>query len=345
MPAPLLWDLFCRVIDNHGDLGVCWRLGRDLAARGQVVRLWVDDAAALAWMAPLRPQGITLHDWPAGDVDMGVQPGDVVIEAFGCDLPPAFVARMAARRPVPHWINLEYLSAEDYVERSHGLASPQFSGPGAGLTKHFFYPGFTARTGGLLREPGLLARIAAFDGPAWLAARGGAPRPGERVVSLFAYANPDFPALLDALATQPTLLLACPGPLQAEISNRPGLRHVALPYLAQHDYDRLLWACDLNFVRGEDSFVRAQWAGKPFVWHIYPQHDDAHHAKLEAFMARAGLPETWRAVWRGWNGFAALPASLHGLDEAARHAPVWREQLAAQPDLLTQLQGFLGVSS
>ena len=31
----MLWDLFCRVIDNHGDLGVCWRLARDLAARGE----------------------------------------------------------------------------------------------------------------------------------------------------------------------------------------------------------------------------------------------------------------------------------------------------------------------
>jgi uncharacterized repeat protein (TIGR03837 family) len=101
----------------------------------------------------------------------------------------------------------------------------------------------------------------------------------------------------------------------------------------------------LNLVRGEDSFVRAQWAGKPFVWHIYPQHDDAHHAKLEAFMARAALPQPWRTVWRGWNGLAALPATLAGLDAAAAHAPQWRAQLAAQPDLLTQLQGFLGVSS
>jgi uncharacterized repeat protein (TIGR03837 family) len=140
-------------------------------------------------------------------------------------------------------------------------------------------------------------------------------------------------------------VLACPGPLQTLITARPGLRAVALPYLPQDDYDRLLWACDLNFVRGEDSFVRAQWAGKPFVWHIYPQHDDAHHAKLEAFMSRAELPDAWRAVWRGWNGMAAFPAALTGLAEAQVHAPRWRAQLAAQPDLLSQLQGFLGVSS
>lgn len=338
----MLWDVFCRVIDNHGDLGVCWRLARDLAARGERARLWIDDASALAWMAPAWPDGIEIRPWPEGDVD--VQSGDVVIEAFGCDLPPAFVARMAARQPVPRWINLEYLSAEDYVERSHGLASPQFTGPGAGLTKHFFYPGFSPRTGGLLREPGLLDRIAAFDGPAWLAERGWAARPDERVVSLFAYANAALPALLEALADRPTLLLACPGPLQAQVADRPCLRTVALPYLSQDDFDRLLWASDLNFVRGEDSFVRAQWAGKPFVWQIYPQDDAAHHAKLEAFMDRAELPEAWRAVWRGWNGLAPLPAPLTGLAEATAHAPAWRAQLAAQADLLSQLLGFLGAS-
>jgi hypothetical protein len=27
MPAMQLhWDIFCRVIDNFGDIGVCWRL-------------------------------------------------------------------------------------------------------------------------------------------------------------------------------------------------------------------------------------------------------------------------------------------------------------------------------
>jgi uncharacterized repeat protein (TIGR03837 family) len=330
----MLWDIFCRVIDNHGDLGVCWRLARDVAARGHCVRLWVDDASALTWMAPQRPDGVELRDWPTGVVD--VDSGDVVIEAFGCELPPAFVERMAKRRPA--WINLEYLSAEDYVERSHGLASPQFHGPGAGLEKRFFYPGFTSRTGGLLREAGLLEQAEGFDGPAWLAERGWAPRPGERVVSLFCYENPQLPQLLDALAAEPTLLLACPGWAQPRAQARGALRSIALPYLAQDDYDRLLWACDLNLVRGEDSFVRAQWAGRPFAWHIYPQDDGAHGPKLEAFMARAGLPDDWAAFWRGWNGlgdFAPLPA----LD--AEPFRRWRAQLAAQPDLLTQLLRFI----
>ncbi|MEO7887531.1 MAG: elongation factor P maturation arginine rhamnosyltransferase EarP, partial [Polaromonas sp.] len=48
MNRSLQWDIFCKVIDNFGDIGVCWRLAADLASRGHKVRLWVDDASALA---------------------------------------------------------------------------------------------------------------------------------------------------------------------------------------------------------------------------------------------------------------------------------------------------------
>lgn len=171
------WDLFCRVIDNYGDIGVCWRLAADLGARGQRVRLWVDDRSALAWMAPSGAEGVEVRDWrePLPDAE----PGDVVVEAFACDPPASFVAAMARRQPAPVWINLEYLSAEPWVERCHGLPSPQWQGPAAGLRKWFFHPGFTAATGGLLREPGLLAQRAAFDAPAWRHELGLATRPGK----------------------------------------------------------------------------------------------------------------------------------------------------------------------
>lgn len=348
----LQWDLFCRVIDNYGDIGVSWRVARDLAARGQTVRLWLDDGSALAWMAPDgAPQGIEVLAWD--EADHAAEVGDVVVETFGCELPPAFVTRMAARPVAPQWINLEYLSAESYVERSHGLASPQFSGPGTGLSKRFFYPGFTPRTGGLLREPELLQRQQRFDAPAWRAAQGITPQPGERLVSLFAYANPALPALLQALADTPTLLLVCPGAAQSQIAGLtlpPALRWQALPYLSQPEFDHLLWACDLNFVRGEDSFVRAQWAAKPFVWQIYPQQDGAHGPKLEAFMdlcladASAELAAASRGLWRAWNGLAAWPASLPPAEAAQRHAQSWRAHLAAQADLGAQLLRFVGDS-
>ena len=344
----LHWDLFCRVIDNFGDIGVAWRLARDLATRGQAVRLWIDDASALCWMAPEGiPPGIEIFDW--GEALTVHSSGDVVIETFGCELPEAFIARMAEHRPAPLWLNLEYLSAESYVERSHGLKSPQFSGPGKGLEKQFFYPGFIAKTGGLLREPGLLDRQRKFDADAWLAGQGVSRAPGERVVSLFAYPNGQVPALIELLSPLPTLLLVCPGAVQAQVHTQVHgqgrLRVHGLPYLSQPEFDHLLWASDLNFVRGEDSFVRAQWAGKPFVWQIYEQGDGAHGPKLEAFMARAMLPEDLRSLWRAWNRLGPWPPAP-AIDSplALTHAIRWREQLAAQPDLSTQLLALAGAA-
>ena len=354
----LQWDIFCRVIDNYGDIGVSWRLARDLAARGQSVRLWLDDASALQWMAPQgAPPGIQVLPWTqSADA---AEAGDVVIETFGCELPEPFVCRMAERSKPPLWINLEYLSAEAYVERCHGLSSPQFSGPGRGLSKQFFYPGFSNRTGGLLREPGLLAEQADFDAHAWLAALGLQRRPNERIVSLFAYANPALPELLAELARAPTLLLASPGAAQTQLlalqaqQSLPeaNLRWHALPYLSQSDYDRLLWACDLNFVRGEDSFVRAQWASRPFVWQIYPQHDGAHGPKLEAFLdlhladCDADLAQQTRLLWRGWNGLQAWDSALPELGAAKAQALMWREHLTSQQDLSTQLLNLAHKSS
>jgi uncharacterized repeat protein (TIGR03837 family) len=339
------WDLFCRVIDNFGDIGVCWRLAAELGARGERVRLWVDDASALRWMAPAGSAGVELRAWPAGDLD--TEPGDVVIEAFGCELPEAFVRRMASAATPPLWINLEYLSAEDFVERAHRLSSPQTHGAGAGLRKWFFYPGFTPRTGGLIRERELLARQQAFDAPAWLGAHGAVAQPGEQIVSLFCYEQVALPALLDQLAQQPTLLLATAGHAVRQVVallgptlRRGALRAVELPALTQPDYDHLLWAADLNFVRGEDSFVRAQWADKPFVWQIYPQHDKAHLTKLGAFLDRFGNEPELRAFWRAWNaGGASLPR-LPATAPWRRRCETWRESLLAQSDLATQLVGF-----
>ncbi|MET0333843.1 MAG: elongation factor P maturation arginine rhamnosyltransferase EarP [Rhizobacter sp.] len=329
------WDLFCQVVDNYGDIGVCWRLAADLAGRGEIVRLWVDDASALAWMAPGGAVGVSVRPW--SDSVNATDIGDVVVEAFGCELPAPFVQRMAASPRAPVWINLEYLSAERYVERSHRLPSPQLSGPGKGLTKWFFYPGFTAATGGLLREPGLLAEQAAFDRNAWLSAHGITPRPGERLVSLFAYDNPALAALLQSLNDKPTLVLFAggrevPPALPAQV------RGLSLPFLTQPDYDRLLWSCDFNFVRGEDSFVRAQWAGRPFVWQIYPQDDGAHGPKLQALLERFPPVPGLRELWLGWNGLAAWPGALPTPWGAACEA--WREELRGQPDLTLQLLGF-----
>ena len=345
------WILFCRVIDNLGDAGVCWRLTADLAARGEAVQLVIDDASPLHRIAPRGAPGVEVIDWRE-DVDF--EGAEVVIEAFGCDPPERYVEQMARTIPPPCWINLEYLSAEAHAQRSHALPSPQWLGPGRGMTKWFYYPGFTAASGGLLREPGLLRARAAFDRDDWLRALHVRRSEHERVSVLFCYAHTGIDAWLAALGDQPTLLLVPQGPAQAAVQaalgsglQRGALRALLLPWLTQADFDRVLWCSDLSVVRGEDSLVRALWAGAPLVWQLYPQHDAAHLRKLQAFVARwradspAAPPVAVDAWLQWWNAPGSAPPPLPPLQPWRDAVLGWREHLAAQSDLASRLLGFV----
>jgi uncharacterized repeat protein (TIGR03837 family) len=361
------WDVFCRVIDNLGDIGVCWRFCADLAARGERVRLWIDRPDDLDWMVPGARQGkvrgVQVLHWtdtlPRAWLDV-VPSTDVWVETFGCDPPPQVLERMnlalagGARAPV--WLNLEYMSAESYVERSHRLPSPVSTGPMKGCGKWFFYPGFTAATGGLLREGNLLNRQQAFQPSAWLeglAATAGTGGPAQRPrASLFCYEPAALPALLheagadgasDWLVTAGRAADAVAAALTGGLDSG-GARLHRLPRLTQCDYDHLLWSCDLNFVRGEDSLARALWAGKPFVWHIYPQHDNAHHAKLNAFLDWLRAPASLRDVHLAWNGVTSARRIWPGWEtvqgwQACVQAA--RTRLLERPSLSEQLVEFV----
>jgi uncharacterized repeat protein (TIGR03837 family) len=349
------WTLLCRVVDNFGDIGFAWRLAADLAGRGETVSLAVDDASALAWMAPEGAVGVEVVAWDLASVVAS----DVLVETFGCGWPERIAAELPAGAARPVCVNVEHLSAEGFVERSHGLPSPRFTADGAPLPTWYFYPGFSAETGGLLREPSLLSRRQAFgNGRAWLAGLGIERREEERCVSLFCYANPAVDALLSALSTEPTLLLLTPGPATRQALEHLGpemrrgrLRAVTLPAMAQADFDRLLWSCDINFVRGEDSLVRALWAGAPFVWQAYVQDDAAHAAKVAALLERflAGAPTELaagvRRLFSAWNGLAGSTAApdIAAVEPAewAAQCRRWRDGLAALPDLGSALLGFV----
>ena len=368
------WDIFCAVVDNFGDIGVTWRLARQLAAEhGQQVRLWVDDLHTFARLCPSASadagqqvqHGVEIRHWPREWV--AAEPADVVIEAFACSLPQAYINAMAGCGRRILWLNLEYLSAEDWIVGCHALPSLQPNG----LHKYFFFPGFEAGTGGLIREADLLLRRAAYQGDArrqadFLATLGVVRQPGARLLSLFAYENAAVAGWLDALAAaaQPSQLLVPEGRVLGDVAAwldvaqlQPGERHqrgnlqvAIVPFVTQDEYDLLLWACDFNAVRGEESFIRAQWAGRPFVWHIYPQEDDAHWAKLDAFLglycqglapaAEAALREFWRA----WNaGQGAGQAWLGLLDSSAallEHAEAWTHKQVANGDLAGKLVFF-----
>lgn len=337
IPPARSCDIFCAVIDNLGDAGVCWRLARQLTLEfGWRVRLFIDDPAPLDLLAPGQDIVAVCH-WTHDCAEE--TPADVVIEAFACHLPPRYLAALAARTQASVCLNLEYLSAEDWVAGCHGLPSPH-----AGLTKYFFFPGFAPGTGGLLCEKN-------FAVPS-------APTFGENLeISLFCYDNPQLPALLAAWrdGDRPIVCHVCDGlprqqveqwldaPLPADVGK---LRLTALPFLPQTDYDALLARCHLNFVRGEDSFVRAQWAERPFVWQAYPQAEDAHLAKLDAFLSLYTDDAATRAFFRAWNGGGTPDWPAHWTSFAARlpalaaGAPGWARRIAAHGDLATNLVRF-----
>lgn len=371
------WDIFCTVIDNFGDIGVCWRLARQLAQEHhQAVRLWVDDLVSFACIAPdihsniqyQVVQGVAICQWQQVFVD--VEPADVVIEAFACELPDVYVTVLLQKIKPPVWINLEYLSAEPWVVQCHALPSPH---PRLPLTKTFFFPGFVQGTGGLLREKDLMVQRSVFNIAAEHAflQRKGLPerKSAEMRISLFCYDSAPVEKLIPiwSESSVPVLLIVPQGTVAksivATIKNvssqtdklikQGSLTIQIIPFMQQIDYDRLLWSCDFNFVRGEDSFVRAQWATHPFIWNIYPQTEDVHWKKLDAFLdlytvnMSLEMATAVREMWHCWNGRFEMNSNiwmnfLCFYEPLKTHNKNWISQLLKQDDLATSLAQFAG---
>jgi len=366
--------LFCKVVDNYGDIGICYRLARQLVSEHQIdVTLWVDDLVSFKRICPeivincdwQQVDNIFVIHWrDQNEIYHASDVADIVIEFFGCELPPSYIEAMKERKPV--WINLEGLSAEEWVEGCHTLPSPQNS-----LIKYFFYPGFTEKTGGLLLEAGLLQQRDQFQNNPFattdfLQHLGVTQTEIDSIkISLFCYPHAPVAELFHAWQINGAVVtcLVPEGIARDQVQAFLGQRAFAgacatrgkltvrvIPFLPQDEYDKLLWSCDVNFVRGEDSFVRAQWAGRPFIWHIYPQESDLHHVKLNAFLNRtfvktASLTELSLA----WNG--AEGATLdwgkcwqrfeRDCSNVASMAPEWQGQLLMNGDLTTNLLKFI----
>ncbi|HZW12374.1 MAG TPA: elongation factor P maturation arginine rhamnosyltransferase EarP [Noviherbaspirillum sp.] len=376
---PTSLAIFCKVVDNYGDIGICWRLARQLwQEHGVVVTLWVDDLRSFRRICPelaldaevQKVFGVKVRHWQTQDGIFSPNDiADIVIEFFGCDIPPGYIAAMAECNPRPVWFNLEGLTAEEWVEGCHALPS---SHPRLPLTKYFFFPGFTEKTGGLLHEAMLEEQRQQFqssarDMSAFLAQFGVTPEEMASLkVSLFCYPHAPVSALFNAWqsGSEPVTCLVPEGVAAEAVkaflgsearagdsAKRGALTVRILPFVPQPDYDRLLWACDLNFVRGEDSFVRAQWAGKPFIWHIYPQDKNLHHVKLRAFLKRYApdvesvnaLSLLWNAAIEvdgqmTWSGlWAQFRADMPTIGERASG---WRQQVLAHGDLTSNLLTF-----
>lgn len=370
-------DVFCSVIDNFGDIGICWRLSRQMVAEHDIaVTLWVDDLASFQRICPQIDQslplqqcnGVLIRRWQQELPSLAnADFPDLLIEALACTVPESYLQQFAIARPDAIWLNLEYLSAEDWVLGCHQLASPQ---SGLQIAKYFFFPGFTEGTGGLLREQHLVDALAVFskDQSAqqqfWQRAGVFDAMAYQLKISLFCYqqqAIGDFVAQLQQLS-QTVLLLVPEGVVATQLREiwpglqgqssvtQANLRIEILPFLPQQQYDYLLAACDINFVRGEDSVIRAHWAGKPMIWQIYRQQEQAHQVKLQAFLdkylqfAPAQLADLIHQLHIRWDLeqplAELLPLFIENVEKITEHQQQWQRFLLLQQDLVTNLVRF-----
>ena len=368
------WDIFCKIVDNFGDIGVCWRLARQLhIEHGLQIRLWIDDlGAAQAIISSLELEKnqqiceeISILKWPSADKERTAafsKAAEVVIEAFACGLPPAYLAAMAQQQS--KWINLEYLSAEPWVADFHAKPSPQVNG----LTRYFYFPGFTEATGGLIREHDILAcHSDESRNPASLTSLDSDFRrsdEGALKISLFCYPHAPIHDLLTALA-EANQQINCYLPASSilpqiasffnqetidvgDYFSQKNLHIYVLPFLSQADYDALLRDCDINFVRGEDSWLRAIWAGKPFIWQPYFQAENTHITKLNAFLdvfyADFDAKQVVCAAYSAWVTGQPLNEIwqnyLTSLSAIKNHTQQQTAQLAKQADLAAKLVIF-----
>jgi len=354
-------DIFCSIVDNFGDIGVCWRLARQMTVEHQFcVRLFIDNIQDAKAILPDDRMGVQVIHWT--DEIKYNEAADIVIEAFGCSLSENVLLAIVLKQSV--WIDLEYLTAEDWAIECHAIPSKH---PTLKIEKTLFFPSFDRGNGGIIRENDLVSRRNTFlnDKNAQNEWRKSHFMPeicdNTIDISLFYYKYAPIEDLMKILSNSGKKVRVFK-PVSILTDNQPnfvkteGLLEIyEVSFLPQYDYDYLLWTCDLNFVRGEDSFVRAQLAGKPFIWNIYVQDKSTYLVKLKAFLEKirpfydeasferlANLHELWNEEGEIKNklskvGWIQNPDSFAKLESGAKK---WSDYLLSQTDLATQLLAF-----
>lgn len=367
--------IFCTVVDNFGDIGICWRLAKQLSHEHHcAVLLYVDDLASFQRICPdVDPtqsaqtiQGVRIGLWSENFSALAGDAPQLLIEAFACAIPEHYLLLCQQQAQPPVWINLEYLTAEAWAADCHGLASPQ---AGLSLKKYFYFPGFTERYGGLLRESTAIAKASeirldvGLQTDFWQRVGVADAMQFSRKISVFAYSQLGIACWFDwfSAQTETTLLLVPQGALAQQLVDKyPALAHGRLTlgaltvqiiqFVPQPDYDVLLACCDFNFVRGEDSIIRAHWAGRPFIWQIYRQEEQAHLQKLHAFLdimlsdappALADLIRRAHDAWEQEQNFVDVWTELErNRSQYADYVVDWQRKLTAHEDLASNLVRF-----
>ncbi|WP_297596360.1 elongation factor P maturation arginine rhamnosyltransferase EarP [uncultured Cetobacterium sp.] len=305
-------DIFCEIIDNYGDVGVVYRLAKEMKkVHGDEVEIRVilnrlDEFLEINKKAKnIEYQEIdNIIYLTEGFLAKNIctfSPANVIIEAFGCNVLEVYIEK--AKTESSLLINLEYLSGEKWIEDIH-LMESQMGAPK--LKKYFFMPGFTEKTGGVVVDSLFLERKnkVLLNKEIYLEKYlKGLNYKDMLLGTVFSYEK-NFSPLIEALINngKENFLLILGEKSQTsflelfkkidivkldnEIYKIKNITIKFMPFLEQEEYEELINIVDYNFVRGEDSFVRALLAGKPFVWHIYLQNELAHMDKIEGFIDR-----------------------------------------------------------
>ncbi|MDX1668214.1 MAG: elongation factor P maturation arginine rhamnosyltransferase EarP [Limnobacter sp.] len=335
--------LICRVIDNFGDAGFSLRLASALARLNYPVQVLCDQASLIRQLAGSNwPELVELtHIHDQTELQDALKPTDGVIECFGSSNCPdspllnSVIRSVIGQKP---WAVVDYLSAEPWVEHLHGVSSVD---PFDGYKSVYLYPGFSDKTGGLIHCDAAPVELTQPE------------IKKTHSIFVFCYANAPVDFLSNALKDTDMLTISDMSPVQMQ-----QIAHQKQPAVALEELDSMLATHDWLFVRGEDSFVRAQLTGKPMVWQIYPTPDGAHEVKLMAFLGVycVGLTPEVKAdvvsLWRAWNGLeppekiaTAWQALYPNYQTLQTHALAWARKLREGPELVSVILTALRDSS
>lgn len=358
--------VLCKVVDNFGDIGVVFRLCRALSElkKNLEIRLVVSNLDSFAKISKgidstktfQEFRGWKVFDWNDSALckkEFSKNPPEFILECFQCGRPewleellfsPQFNLNVQI-------VNVEYLTAESWADDFHLLKSGTRS---AKIKKINFMPGFTKKTGGLILDKNFMCCLSEKKFALNLVKQ----NLDKKILSedfsdsfkilIFSYPK-NFDFLASAIKEFSFLkkiivfVASGAGADSAKISLKKfKVDFVCLPFMQQEVWDAFLSLMDFSFVRGEDSFSRCCLFGNPFIWNIYPQEEEFHIVKLNAFLQKIKIPQIEKFSFLYNRNFKAscCPESLEILEEKKLPSELEKINSEMKTEILSLLKNY-----
>ncbi len=358
--------VLCKVVDNFGDIGVVFRLCRALSElkKNLEIRLVVSNLDSFVKISKgidstktfQEFRGWKVFDWNDSALckkEFSKNPPEFILECFQCGRPewleellfsPQFNLNVQI-------VNVEYLTAESWADDFHLLKSGTRS---AKIKKINFMPGFTKKTGGLILDKNFMRCLSEKKFALNLVKQ----NLDKKILSedfsdsfkilIFSYPK-NFDFLASAIKEFSFLkkiivfVASGAGADSAKISLKKfKVDFVCLPFMQQEVWDAFLSLMDFSFVRGEDSFSRCCLLGNPFIWNIYPQEEEFHIVKLNAFLQKIKIPQIEKFSFLYNRNFKAscCPESLEILEEKKLPSELEKINSEMKTEILSLLKNY-----